>query len=469
MRDIVYMFLFVFMLVPAVRAAHIAIMLWVWVTLIAQGSYLYGFAAWLEYSKLAAIIVFISIFTDKTKRFMYANTYVVLLTLFGIQMFVSLMFGLDVNDRTYSIADREWKLFLLCYLMTYIIHSRFQIHSVVLAVCLGGAIHGALEAIKYIVTAGGHIMIPPATILDNNYFGVVMLMILPMLVYLYLYSAERIVRIALAAGIFLNLVGVVATTSRGAMIGLGVVAIATALRSKHKVRTIVAIAVLALVLGGLAGKQFYQRFDTLQTADEDGSFLSRVQSWKMNTLVALDRPLLGGSFAVMEDPNVFQIYLPRFSDLDFIPTDTPTHSLAAHSIYFETLGSTGFSGLFLFVGILITMFRYLRFIHKNARNIPSLRWAHDLANCLRISMIAYVVAGAALSMTYYELVYVTFTLISCLHHHVKLELAALAPTPGSLYLARHAQRQAAALAGAAPAVRVRGAPAQIRSPNNQLL
>jgi probable O-glycosylation ligase (exosortase A-associated) len=461
MRGLLYMCLFLSMVVPAVRAAHIAMMLWVWATLSAPGSYVWGFGASVEYSKISAIVVFISLFVDKTKKWMYANTYIILLTLLGLQMLISFTFGLNVTDRTYFIADRVWKLFLLCYLMTFIIHSRFQIHSMVLAVCLGGAIHGALEAIKYIVTGGGHVMIPPRTILDNNYFGVVMLMILPMLYYLYKYSAEPIIRLALRGGMFLTLVGVIATTSRGAVIGLAAIALATAMRSKHKVRTVALILVLGAVLGGLAGQKFYKQVDTLQTANEDGSFLSRVRSWKMNTLVAMDRPLLGGGFVVMENPVVFQMYLPRFRDLDFIPTDPPTHPLAAHSIYFETLGSTGFTGLFLFVGILITMFQYLRFIHKNARDHPSLRWAYDLANCLRISMIAYVVAGAALSMTYYELVYVVFTLISCLHHHVKMELATLVPTPGELFLARRTQGQAAAaLAGAVPG---RGAPAPARS------
>jgi len=47
----------------------------------------------------------------------------------------------------------------------------------------------------------------------------------------------------------------------------------------------------------------------------------------------------------------------------------------------------------------------LRRIRLTARTIPSLDWAVDLVTMIQVSFLAFFVAGAALSMAYYDLVY----------------------------------------------------------------
>ena len=65
----------------------------------------------------------------------------------------------------------------------------------------------------------------------------------------------------------------------------------------------------------------------------------------MNTVIALDRPLIGGGFSATTDPRVYAAYRSRFSDFNFfLDTGEPTGPLEAHSIYFQVLGDTGFVG-----------------------------------------------------------------------------------------------------------------------------
>jgi hypothetical protein len=47
----------------------------------------------------------------------------------------------------------------------------------------------------------------------------------------------------------------------------------------------------------------------------------------------------------------------------------------------------------------------LRRVRLRAQTIPSLVWAADLVTMLQVSFLAFFVAGAALSMAYYDLVY----------------------------------------------------------------
>ena len=135
--------------------------------------------------------------------------------------------------------------------------------------------------------------------------------------------------------------------------------------------------------------------------------------------------------------------------LDFVPTD-PAGPMprAAHSIYFEVLGDMGFVGLGLFVAMLASMAVNLRRVRRLAREQANLRWAFDLAFALQGSLVAYMVAGAALSMAYVDLVYVLAAATVTLRQMVEAETrvargsALPRPPPGMLGLAAAPDRPA---------------------------
>ena len=228
-------------------------------------------------------------------------------------------------------------------------------------------------------------------------------------------------------GLGLNLIAVIATNSRGALIGMAAIGLMLLAQSKRKLSVLAIMAVIGAGLVFFTPASWRERMDTISDAQSDSSFMGRVRSWKMNTLVALDRPFLGGGFSSMEDQRVFDIYVNRFSTLDFIPTEDPAGPLAAHSIYFEILGDTGFVGLGLFLAIMATGFNNLRVIRRLTIHRPEWAWAADLAYALRLTLVGYAVSGAALSMAYFELYYVFTTLISLLRKHVETELNAPKP------------------------------------------
>ena len=430
MRGVAFFLLFVAMLPAAFSAAPAAMMLWVWTSLASPQAYVFGGLADLPYSKIVVVVAVLALLVDKGRKRIYVDAYVVFLTLFMLQAALSFAFGITSIDRIYGLADRIWKIYLLCLLVSATLQGRLQIHAVVLAICLGAGIHGVIEGAKFVETAGGHIVIAPSSFGDNNNLGLFMLMTVPLLMYLRRYSVAPIVRLGAAGGILMNLIGVIATGSRGAFIGMIAVTLGMIQQSKRKGLMIFTVVIVGVLLASVAPKRLYERVDTIQTATQDDSFMGRVMSWKMNTILALDRPLTGGGFSAMEDPAIFQKYLSRFGSLSFIPTDIPIIPRAAHSIYFEVLGDMGFSGLFFFLAILVTTFWNLRDIRKATRGNAALQWAFDLAGYLRLTLIAYVISGAALSVVYYELVFAVFTLISVLRKTVRDELPSPQRRPG---------------------------------------
>ena len=427
MRDLIFSVLFVCMIPAALALGASGVMLWIWVALIAPVSYLMGFAKGFSFNKVAALAAVIGILADKSKKRPYVDTHIFLLLMLLLQCTISDYFSLTDISRAADLYDRITKAIILCLIMLPVIRDRLRIHGVVLTICLGMGMHGTSEAMKYIITAGGHQIEPPSFFGDNNSFGLALLMFLPLLAYLGNYLAQPIARNVARFGLALNLIAVVATNSRGALVGMGAIGLMLLAQSKRKLHVLAVMAVVGIGLVFFTPASWRERMDTISDAQSDSTFMGRVRSWKMNTLVALDRPFFGGGFSSMEDQRVFDIYVNRFSSLDFIPTEDPAGPLAAHSIYFEILGDTGFVGLGLFLAIMATGFNNLRVIRRLTVNRPEWAWATDLAYALRLTLVAYAVSGAALSMAYFELYYVFTTLISVLRKHVETEVNAPKP------------------------------------------
>lgn len=421
MRDIIFTAAFLGMLPAALRFGHVGTMLWAWVAMIAPNQYLYGFARGLPFNKIVVAVAVLALVLDRARRpKFYADTHVKLLLFFLAIGLASYFFGITDTRRGDDLADRLAKAVALCLFVVATVRERLHIHSVLLAICMGMAIHGAIEAAKFLASGGGHILQGPATIGDNNHFGLAILMVIPPLAYLFRYSAAPLVRVALGLALAGNVVGVIASNSRGALIGLIAVGGAMFLRSRNKLRTMIVIIILGGIGLTIAPDRWFDRMSTISSAETDGSFMGRVASWKMNLLVALDRPLLGGGFSAMEDFNAWSIYLREFSALDFIRTGMPTRPLAAHSIYFQVLGDTGFIGFALFVGLLYLGFRNVRVIARLTKDRPDLEWARDVGRFLRFTLIAYAVSGAALSLAYFEFYYLVLTLISVTRRNVEM-------------------------------------------------
>ena len=148
--------------------------------------------------------------------------------------------------------------------------------------------------------------------------------------------------------------------------------------------------------------------------------MGRVIAWKQSTLIAMDHPVFGGGFHAVQNFEVWTHYARSFDKLNIIPTPPPDPygPHAAHSIYFQVLGDLGFVGLMLFLAILVSSWRNASAVIRQARERPQWRWAGDLASSLQYSLIAYIVSGAALSMAYFDYMYMIFALLAVMRHMV---------------------------------------------------
>ena len=423
MRDVM-MFAAMLALVPLAFANSFnAFLLWGWTALLSPSFYLFGFMQGLRYNLIFAVIALGLWMLGKLEmkgKFNASSTNVLLIA-FTLQVTLSACFAYDGNPWNWDVYQNFIKSVSFALMIPVFVSSRLRIHAIILVICLALGFHGVVEGLKVVVTAGGHRVsgIPTSMMSDNNHFAVGMCMVLPLLIYLMLNLKERLARLAAMAGLGLTVLAVMGTNSRGGFLCLAVLGIWYALTSRRKILGVFVVITLAFIALQLAPDSWFQRMESIKSADLDSSFLGRVIAWKISTAVGLANPIFGGGVHAIQSAPVWQEFMYRTDFLSFVPTPPPApFPRAAHSIYFEIFGDLGVLGFALFTGLIVNAFITARRIRRLIGNRPELLWARDLSDSLKLALVAYCVGGGGVSLGYFELFYVLIMLIEALRQHV---------------------------------------------------
>lgn len=414
MRDLVVFFAMVFFLHLAFINVFVGYLIWGWSGLIGLNYYIYGFMSSISYTQLYAAITLLGLFFYKNKKNSFKfNRTTKLFLIFALHGLFCALFAYPGLNDNWTIYTTLLKTILFCILMPYFVSNRFGIHSIVLMIVLGISFHGVLDGLKFISSAGAHKAQSINKFGDNNYLGMIILMGIPFLFYLIKYSSRNITKYFFSAAIFLNILTIVSTQSRGALGGLVVIAFIYIIKTKNKILGIILLSLCMLFISEIASDGWKSRMQTIQTAEEDASFLGRVRAWQVSSAIALKNPFFGGGFRAVQSHEIWNKFKYSAGLLNFIEVDPETRSgIAAHSIWFEVLGDQGFIGLFLFVGLIINAFLTRNEIKKlNKKSNAVDFWAMDLANVTFLSLIAYCFCGSLLSAAYFELPYICFMLL----------------------------------------------------------
>lgn len=393
MRDIALVLVFIPMLFMALRHTWAGVLLWTWFSLMNPHRLTFGFAYDMQFAAVAAAATLLSMLWNRDKLHFPRDGSTVALILFMFWLCITTFFAF-YPALSLPFLDRALKVLFMTLIAVLAIRERKHIEFFVWVNVLSigfygfrGGIFAALTGFNYRVWG------PDGTFIeDNNALGLALVMIIPLIYYLWQSSAKPWVRRGLLALMLLCALAALSTKSRGAFLAIICMTGVLWWRAPRKLVSGVVIVALGMGMLTVMSDAWTERMRTIQNYQEDASAMQRLNSWELAINVANDRPTGAGFLIATRD--IFERYAP-----------TPEWVFTAHSIYFQAMGEHGWVGLILFVAIGAFTFRNAWQIRRMAGKRPECQWARDLAGMVQVSMVGYAVGGAFLSLAYYDLPY----------------------------------------------------------------
>lgn len=404
-----------------------------WISALSPAYYLFGFMRDVRFNLIFAVIAIIGLVMGRDKfknRLGYSNPTVWLMLAFMVHGVLCAFFAYPNNPLNASLAEQFVKTLIYCLLAPLLLTTRFRLHALLLVLALGLGFHGVVEGLKVIKSGGVHrpLGIPTSMMSDNNQLAVAMVMVLPILFYLYMYSRNKMVRIGFISAIIFTVACVLGTMSRGGLVGLLALALWFVLTSRRKFISLFVIVIFGFTAVAVAPDRMFSRVSTMEEIQSDTSFMGRVAAWKISSAVALKNPVFGGGFHAIQYTPIWSSFRYSQGFLGWVDTPPPDErGKAAHNIFFETLGDLGFVGVGLFSLLLVNALVARAEIRRLTKS-GQWMWARDMSDMLFLAIFAYAVSGSAVSMAYFEPYYVILMAMEMLRQWTRNEakLAAIA-------------------------------------------
>lgn len=396
----------------------------------------YGFAQSIPFAMIIAILTIGTLILNSRRKPLPINIGVVLLICLILWMTVTSFFSINdpqlVWDRWLFVV----KIHAMLFVTMMLLRDRQQIDRLIWVIVISVGFYGVKGGIWTLATGGGmRVWGPRGMLEDNNGLAVGLVIIFPLMYYLYTTSRIRWIRIGLIASMLFTAFSILGSQSRGALLALLAMALALGLKSKRPIGFTLVMATLVGLAIGFMPESWFQRMDTIQNYTEETSAMSRLYIWQTLWNVAVARPLVGAGFAA-DNAMIFSIYAPAGQIFDIFQE----RIWVAHSIYFQALGEHGFPGLILFVLLWAWIWRAAGRIAKQAEQMNELRdWVPMLMRACQVSVLGFCTGGAFLSLMNLDLPYYLLALVVLTGCAVEAQKKSLSVpwSPGKLIISTH--------------------------------
>jgi len=234
----------------------------------------------------------------------------------------------------------------------------------------------------------------PGWFQNSGEFGIQMCVFLPISVEFALAMRPYLgkwMRLFFYALPFTAIISMVASSSRGALLGGAAVALWWVARSKHRVRSLIGVVLVGLVTWAVVPPEQKARFSS---AGEDETSTSRIDRWKVGVAIASQYPVLGIGYN-----NWLTYYGPL-----------------SHNIFIEAWSELGYTGLFAFFGMIGATFYVNARTRKVLAKVPTATpFMKHMAYGLDGALIGYLTSGFFVTVLYYPYFWINLAMTVALH------------------------------------------------------
>ena len=415
MRDIVILIGLIALIPMIFKRPYIGVLVWTWIAILNPHREAFGFSTALRPNLLIVLITLLAfVFSTEKKKWpggMLSLSFVAFIVWTTIASAISP----DPDTSFEFYVDFVVKMAIHMVILMVVINSQHRMISLVWCFALSLGYHAvkiALVTVKSGFVIGRYRGFGPLDTMidDRNHFAVAMLMLAPILFFLWKHASNQVMRNAAIFGMVCCFLSVIGSFSRGGMVTMAAMMGVLWLRTRNKLVTGTILAIAAVSAVTYAPQEYkdriasaFEQFEGKETrfdddAELDESFCLRLAAWQVGWDMTMDSPVFGNGLRSIQNVDVATSYLRESAC-----NNAEKYKVrAAHNIYVEVLSDSGFVGLGLFLTILFgSIWQCSRIVGKT-RGIADLLWAHDLAKMIQVSLIGFAIGGMLLSLAYYD-------------------------------------------------------------------
>lgn len=416
MRDLLLGLLLLGLVPVAIMRPFLAVCVYAWISVMNPHRLTFGWAFDFNWAMLYGVVATIAVFWQHGARFHQAVTTLRWMMFFFLWTLVTTLFAENIAvsaDYLVRFVKIVWPVVLL--LMC--VRSKREVTIFLAVIALSIGFYGVKALPWMIATGGEHRLTGPADspISDNNHIAVALLTCVPILLWLTTQVSRRWMKWALWGTVGGCVLAALGTHSRGGFLTLLVLGGGLVLFSRRRGAMILVLVPLMAAALAFMPDKFWNRIDSIQEYQSDGSSMERLNTWTANFRLANDR-ILGAGFQAYKT----RAYEPYSGDLS-------TKVRAAHSIWFQVLGEHGWIGLALFLtmflSIVIQGFRFSR----SAWADPDRR---ELVRNASLAILAFMVGGSFLSLAYWDFMFYLIGVTAAVVHWPELSFG-VTTVPGA--------------------------------------
>lgn len=392
MRDLVLGPLIVALAAYGLVHPWVGVLGWTWISIMSPHALSWHLSS-MPVAATMAVATLLGVLFTKDRRNFFVTRETIVLMIFMLWMCITLPFSFYF-DHSLPLWNRVMKIDLMVLVAMVVLYSRQHIIALVWVLVGSLGFYGVKGGLFTLATGGSyHVWGPTGSYIEgNNEVALALVMIIPLLRFLYLMVDGKWIKRGLLVATLLCPVAALGSQSRGALLAIVAMTVVMWWRSDKKMAGIVILTVLAVAILSFMPDTWWDRMGTIRTYEEDASANQRLNAWVMAWNIAKDN-IFGGGFMISM-PDVCAIYSPISLDCR-----------AAHSIYFMVLGEHGFVGLFLFILLWFFVWRSAGRLRTQGKKLPQTQWLSQLGAMCQVSLAGYAVGGAFLSLSYYDLPY----------------------------------------------------------------
>lgn len=215
---------------------------------------------------------------------------------------------------------------------------------------------------------------------------------------------------------FTALTGTISCSSRGALLGAAAVLIFVFLKTPQRMKGVIVIAVFASVVYLFLPEQQIERF---RTAGEDSTSVSRLELWRRGIELSSRFPFVGIGYKnwLIAQHQYFGGAVEQGAPKDIYGNSKVE---LPHNVFIECASELGYSGLLMFLMMIVFTFVNNYKTRKLVINIEGdTQFVSNMAHGLDAALIGFLVSGFFVTVLYYPYFWINLAMTVALNNIAK--------------------------------------------------